>query len=285
MLILICQALSTKFRAAVGKVVQISEVAGTGLSSSLGGYFKLQVSGNSRSDIVVVAFGSAPGVPNWGGLLGRTRAAMLANNKTPVFDVLYVVDSRRSWYTETKSGDEQHCYVQSPPLCFSTGAQDTGFEMKEYAEVGAYYRRELREALKRYKRIIMIGDSMGASAGLLFSHLATSVVAFCPQVDMTAAAIRPGRDKNWLNRYKQGLLTAVMASSAHITVHCGTWEHDKYQARLLPKKVNVVVHNSEGHRLSKELNEQGSLVTIVRTAIEKEIDILLGDSCVSSKNL
>lgn len=56
----------------------------------------------------------------------------------------------------------------------------------ECAEVGAYYRRELQEALKGYKRIVMIGDSMGASAGLLFSQLATSVVAFCPQVCMFA---------------------------------------------------------------------------------------------------
>mgnify|MGYP007129569361 CR=1 FL=1 len=34
-----------------------------------------------------------------GGLLRRVKAALKANTKS-AFDVLYVVDSRRSWYTE-----------------------------------------------------------------------------------------------------------------------------------------------------------------------------------------
>lgn len=37
------------------------------------GYFKLQPGGpaGSRGRVLVVAFGSAPGVPNWGGLLAK----------------------------------------------------------------------------------------------------------------------------------------------------------------------------------------------------------------------
>eukprot|EP00250_Pteridium_aquilinum_P004844 c15039_g1_i1 orf=76-1902(+) len=265
-------ALAMKLQAGRGKSLQICKVVGTGRSSSLGGYFKLQPSGEVLSDIVVVAFGSAPGVPNWGGVLGRTRAAMLADNKMPAFDVLYVVDSRRSWYTETKSGEE--CYL-APPLSVSPGdVTNTGFEVKACAKVGAYYQQELHEALKGYKRVIMIGDSMGASAGLLFSPLATSVIAFCPQVDMTASAIRPGRERSWLSTYKQELLSAVLASSARITVHCGSWEHDLYQAKLLPRKVDLVVHKSDSHRLAKELDMQGSLLTIIRNVIEEEMGLV-----------
>ncbi|MCO5548464.1 hypothetical protein L7F22_001922 [Adiantum nelumboides] len=249
--------------------LQICRLAGTGLAASLGGYFKLQSSLGIPAKVVVVAFASAPGVPNWGGLLGRMRAAMLADNKAPAFDVLYVVDTRRSWYTETKSGEEWH---PASPLGANPGClSSAGSEVKEHAKMGAYYQQELHEALKGYRRVLMVGDSMGASAGLLFSPLATSVIAMCPQVDMTESAIRPGRGRDWLDVFKQELLDAVMASSAHIEVHCGSWEHDLYQTKLLPKNVKLVVHNSDSHRLAKELDLQGTLLNIVRKAVEREI--------------
>ena len=40
----------------------------------------------------------------------------------------------------------------------------------------------LEAVTKRYSRVIMLGDSMGATAALLFSHLATAVHVFTPQV-------------------------------------------------------------------------------------------------------
>lgn len=51
-----------------------------------------------------MAFGSAPGVPNWGGLLSRIRRAA-QDTAHECFDVLYIVDPARSWYSgETRSG-------------------------------------------------------------------------------------------------------------------------------------------------------------------------------------
>ena len=56
---------------------------------------------------LVIAFGSAPGEPNWGGLLGRIRAASSPASSSSAsatdpalaaFDILYVVDPWRSWY-------------------------------------------------------------------------------------------------------------------------------------------------------------------------------------------
>ena len=44
-----------------------------------------------------MAFGSAPGVPNWAGLLTRVRKAA-QDTAHQCFDVLYVVDPARSWY-------------------------------------------------------------------------------------------------------------------------------------------------------------------------------------------
>ena len=47
--------------------------------------------------MLVVAFGSAPGVPNWAGLLSRMRKSA-QDPAHECFDVLYVVDPARSWY-------------------------------------------------------------------------------------------------------------------------------------------------------------------------------------------
>lgn len=73
------------------------------------GYFKLEPApaaaaasstGSSRptTEVLVVSFGSAPGTPNWGGLLKKVRAAATAPQEQN-FDVLYVVDPCRSWYS------------------------------------------------------------------------------------------------------------------------------------------------------------------------------------------
>ncbi|KAJ9520064.1 hypothetical protein QJQ45_030140, partial [Haematococcus lacustris] len=50
-----------------------------------------------RQGVLVVALGSAPGTPNWGGLLGRVYKQGLTPAER-AFDVLYLVDPSRSWY-------------------------------------------------------------------------------------------------------------------------------------------------------------------------------------------
>ena len=46
----------------------------------------------------------------------------------------------------------------------------------------AAYGQRLAAVTRRYQHVVMIGDSMGATACLLFAPLATTVMAFCPQV-------------------------------------------------------------------------------------------------------
>lgn len=46
--------------------------------------------------VLVVAFGSAPGVPNWGKLLDLVAASMAEADGVP-FDVLFVADPFRQW--------------------------------------------------------------------------------------------------------------------------------------------------------------------------------------------
>lgn len=139
------------------------------------GYFKLakgplphkttftSADGRPCARALVVAFGSAPGTPNWGGLLSRVYAAAAkegeqgSSNSQLVpaaqFDVLYVVDPCRAWY----------------------GGGGDGW---------AQYERRLRRCVEGYARVVMLGDSMGATAALLASPLATHVLAFCPQVPL-----------------------------------------------------------------------------------------------------
>lgn len=74
------------------------------------------------------------------------------------FDVLFVADPSQSWYQKDSYG------------------KFSGFQE---------YENRLRVAAKPYSRISLVGDSMGGSATLLFSHLATdSVLAFSPQVNL-----------------------------------------------------------------------------------------------------
>ena len=75
------------------------------------------------------------------------------------FDVLFVVDPHRSWYCGGEPQALQHMY-----------------------------RSRLQQYTQQYNEVIMIGDSMGATASLLFSDLATYVLAFCPQVGFRAGS-------------------------------------------------------------------------------------------------
>lgn len=99
--------------AAAGQRLRASSIHG----SEGPGYFKLETaraapaagsaassagsSGSSaaRGRVLVVSFGSAPGTPNWGGVLGKVRAkAVEAGDGGADFDVAYIVDPHRSWY-------------------------------------------------------------------------------------------------------------------------------------------------------------------------------------------
>ncbi len=111
----------------------------------------------TRAKHLVVAFSSlGNGIVRheFGGSLAK-----LNNQMDESFDVLFVADPAQSWYQKDDGG---------------------GFEGF------AQYESRIKAASKPYERVSLIGDSMGGSGALLFSHLATdSVVAFSPQVDLT----------------------------------------------------------------------------------------------------
>lgn len=240
-----------------------------------------------KAPVLIVAFGSAPGVPNWGGLLKKLRDDVRARGVNNVrgagagaaaavtaarlgFDVLYVADTARSWYGGAGFGDG-----------------DAG----ETAE--RRWRGAVREISDEYERVVHLGDSMGASAALLFADLADVSLAFCPQVDLVSASIRPGRSAPWMRRYEGAMIAAVRRAvdrGSRVVVHTGSWAHDVDQASAVLRglgsvasgatsfadantggSVTVVTHHVDNHRLALALEEGGELLPIVRLALHEQI--------------
>jgi hypothetical protein len=223
------------------------------------GYFKLvrwdSANGDSRAPVLIVSFGSAPGVPNWGGLLKKLQKNAKSGD---TYDVLYVCDVERSWYMSNVMSVDQDA---------------------EFERWSSY----LRNACENYERVLYIGDSMGASASLMFAEHATRVLAFCPQVDLYAASIRPSRSQAWFRRFKRVLTSGLEKSAAKVSVHTGSWDHDKHQASLLPQtKIEHVVHRVDSHRLALALDGEEKLLPIIQGAFESEIAIARGEVAVSA---
>ncbi len=53
--------------------------------------------GHAGSKLLIVTFASAPGVPNWGGVLSRLAAE--ASPEERDFDIFFVCDGGRNWYS------------------------------------------------------------------------------------------------------------------------------------------------------------------------------------------
>lgn len=103
------------------------------------------------------------------------------------FDVCFVVDATRSWYN---GGDEGH----------------------------QRWHDGLRAVCADYSKVVLLGDSMGAAACMLFAELATAVVAFCPQLHLQSSSIRPCESEQWYQRYHDRVCASLAASPADIHV-------------------------------------------------------------------
>lgn len=213
--------------------------------SNVHGYFKLErlVGAHSSlsdpSPVLIVAFGSAPGTPNWGGVLRRVRDDFDRDSHADVnFDVLYVVDPERSWY---HGGDDRF--------------QD--------------YDAAIQSVAIAYDNVLFLGDSMGATACLLFAHHAHVVHAFCPQIDLSKSSIRPGEDPSWENTLKTRALAGIDNCDGHLHVHVGNWQHDIQQVHPVQESehASVKIYGVDSHRLAIALERSGKLLRILQSSI------------------
>jgi len=121
---------------------------------------------------------------------------------------------------------------------------------------------------------VMIGDSMGATAALMFADQATCVHAFCPQVDLSVSSIRPAKDAAWAKSLQCRVNAGVNACRGKVTVHVGDWKHDIDQVNMLPQnKLNVKVYGVTSHRLAISLDKSGKLLPMLRAAILHELGL------------
>jgi dienelactone hydrolase len=86
---------------------------------------------------------------------------------------LYVVDPSRQWYGATTTTTTATTTTTTTTTATTAAASD-------HPPLQHYVSR-LQAVTRDYQHVVMLGDSMGATAALLFAPLATHVLAFCPQ--------------------------------------------------------------------------------------------------------
>ncbi|KAJ9519978.1 hypothetical protein QJQ45_014706, partial [Haematococcus lacustris] len=241
-----------------------------------------------RQGVLVVALGSAPGTPNWGGLLGRVYKQGLTPAER-AFDVLYLVDPSRSWYgaaREEQQGGPAGASQEGGEGVgdVSTGGRRGWGEGEGEGEgeglgplpggeavIGlGQWREGVGRLARQYRHVLLLGDSMGATAGLLLAPLAHSVLAFTPQVDLASSCMRPGASSTALAGLRAQVEAAVETAArqgCRISVLVGTWQHDLDQANLLaPDQVRHKVFGLDSHRLALHLDSKGELLPLVRVS-------------------
>jgi len=219
--------------------------------------------GIRRSSRLIIAFSSlGNGLVRheFGGSLAKINNQLYASDDTiSVFDVLFVADPSQSWYQK----DSRGTFV--------------GFEE---------YEQRIRVASRPYDEVSIVGDSMGGSAALLFSHLATeSVVAFSPQVDLEGDGHVSRHDMTPFirDRYRKRLLCSVKEALAQVKifVHRGVEEADVgHTDRLLSRlsmnalddsdpstrRIKVVEHKEcHHHQIAVHLKDQGQLTNVLNS--------------------
>lgn len=99
-----------------------------------------------------------------------------------------------------------------------------------------------------------------------FGYLVQDSILFHDvQVDLTASSIRPAFGTAEMTTLQTRLIQQVSESSADITVHVSSWEHDTDQGALLPQdKVNMQIYSFADHRLAFYLDEINQLELLLR---------------------
>jgi hypothetical protein len=103
---------------------------------------------------------------------------------------------------------------------------------------------------------------------VLHSGITYAQMCLHMQVDLTVSSIRPALGIEEMMVMQKRLLSNVKESSAEITVHVSSWEHDSDQGGLLPKeKVNMHVYSFADHRLAFYLDSINQLEIILKDTI------------------
>jgi len=215
---------------------------------------------SGRAKHLIVAFSSlGNGLVRheFGGSLAKLNKQLHADGKD-TFDVLFVADPAQSWYQKDSRG-----------------------HLDGFAE----YEQRILIASRPYDKISLVGDSMGGSGALLFSHLATeSVVAFSPQIDLNGDShvSRYDMTPTIRDRYCDRLLHSVelaVEAGVKIYVNRGVEKADVGHTDLLMNHINGKFSEGPGplggrliinehsdcqhHQIAVHLKEKGQLAHVL----------------------
>ena len=192
------------------------------------------------SDALIVAFSG--GATNKIGLARLEFRKMLSMSNTPTakLDQLYVLDPTGMSFYEHR--------IEQFTLC-------------------------LRRAIKPYKRVIFLGNCMGATAAIRFATLLRSskdtVLAFNPEVDPKADSRTAFRIAAMLAPRTTGALAGILRSAlqstpARVRIHSSVWPPEYSQAQLLSMS-----QHGNGNGIIAEINIEKATAAGIREAIEK----------------
>eukprot|EP00966_Prymnesium_polylepis_P282603 6529807-Prymnesium_polylepis.1 len=132
---------------------------------------------------------------------------------------------------------------------------------------GEWWDWQLADLCAGYRRVCILGESMGATGALRFARHATgTVVALVPQVDVRDfdyAGERADFDDDRKVRLREAIQSSCAQTRAQLVVHVGRDAADLRQLEYLPNRgdggLRVVEHDVAGHALGAGLKAQGVL--------------------------
>ncbi|CAE7215109.1 ERBIN [Symbiodinium natans] len=260
-----------------------------------------------ENDVLVVAFAASQAEPEWLGVLSQVYSGdvsvaeaelQISMDDMGKFSGLFRALHERELQEDGSDEDLERlastCWLSAPPHSSSrqNGEALQDFDVLTLCDTGAQWytdvsereqlevERRLREIVPRYKRVILLGVSMGGFAALSNSHLAHSVLVFGPQTDLTLSHLRPGFSPEDLVRMSDNLRSRVqqaLSQGVHFQYHVGAEDHLAYARRVPLPRSCFVVHPVEG-RIARLLERAGILWPLLIRSIAREQRLARGAS-------
>ena len=256
-------------------------VVGRGIGGSTSRLFQTRAvarPAGARSPVLIVAWGSAPGVPNWGGLSRNSATTFeLADATTRAAPV---ARPRRRWRRRRRGSTSSTSPTSRGP---GTTAARTP---RAATSPSPGWRAAVSEIATPYARVLNLGDSMGASAALLSRTSRTRPSRFvrrwtssprpfdrgearggCVGSNGRCTPPRTGRRASAGPRWR---FTAERGSTiSRRRSWCPRrWGRGPGRHRAGRR---VVEHPVDNHRLALALEEGGELLPLVRGALMEQM--------------
>ncbi|CAE7728990.1 LRRC1 [Symbiodinium sp. CCMP2592] len=257
------------------------------------------------NDVLVVAFAASQAEPEWLGVLSQVYSGDVSIAEAELQISMDDMGKFSSIFRKLHGQDLQEgeadierlasaCWLSAPAA--HSGIRQNGevlqdFDVLTLCDTGAQWytdvterehlelERRLREFVPRYKRVVLLGVSMGGFGALSNSHLATSVLVFGPQTDLTVSHLRPGFSPEDLVRMSDNLRSRVqqaLSQGVHFQYHVAAEDHLAYARRLPLPRSCFVVHPVEG-RIARLLERAGILWPVLVRSIAREQRLARGE--------